>query len=272
MDMDNPQVPTFASWRSYFNFASRVRRSRRYVLDAESQAFLSTVRATLDKRESILHNGTILCRAQNGVEYVEEHDDDGNAIDEIPTGYSAERMKPLANRAREGRVNPAGIPVLYLGSTRETAISEIRPWVGAKVSVARFRVTRDLRVVDLTQSSQGSMVLAISFNDEPVPSDHTEKAVWSTIDDAFSTPVTRSDDSAEYVPTQILAELFRDAGYDGLVYHSQFGGEHGYNIVLFNLDDAEAIDCAPHQVKGLEVQHEFIGYGYVKRFTKETDR
>lgn len=271
MDIDDPLKPEFASWRSYFSFAFRVRRSRRYVLDAESQAFLSTVRVMLDKRESIIRKGAILCRAQNGVEYVEEHDDDGNVINEIPTGYSAERMKPLANRAREGRVNPAGIPVLYLGSTPETAISEIRPWVGAEVSVARFRVTRDLRVVNLTQSPPGTMVLAFSFNDEPVPPDHTEKAVWSTIDNAFSTPVTRSDDSAEYVPTQILAELFRDAGYDGLIYHSQFGGEHGYNIVLFNLDDAEALDCAPHRVKGLEVQHEFIGYGHVKRFSKETN-
>ncbi|MEX6396516.1 RES family NAD+ phosphorylase [Providencia hangzhouensis] len=56
-----------------------------------------------------------------------------------------------------------------------------------------------------------------------------EKAVWTDIDNAFSTPVTRSDDKANYAPTQILAELFRSAGYDAIAYKSHFGDE-GYNI------------------------------------------
>ena len=50
-----------------------------------------------------------------------------------------------------------------------------------------------------------------------------EKAVWVEIDCAFSHPTTLSDDAADYVPTQILAELFRDTGYDGIVYRSHFG-------------------------------------------------
>ena len=85
-----------------------------------------------------------------------------------------------------------------------------------------------------------------------------EKAVWISIDNAFSQPVTWSDDMADYIPTQILAEVFRNAGYDAVGYKSQFG-EKGLNIVLFNPDDADVINCAPYQVTGLEVSFKEIG-------------
>lgn len=59
-------------------------------------------------------------------------------------------MKPLPDHAKEGRVNPVGIPVLYLASTEESAISEIRPWVGSEVSAPQFKVLRDLKAVNLS--------------------------------------------------------------------------------------------------------------------------
>ncbi|MBD9455904.1 RES family NAD+ phosphorylase [Rhizobium sp. RHZ02] len=59
---------------------------------------------------------------------------------------------------------------------------------------------------------------------------------------AFSTPADRSDDAAEYAPTQILAELFRSLGYDGVAYKSAFG-EEGDNIAIFNIDDFEVEWC-----------------------------
>ena len=67
-----------------------------------------------------------------------------------------------------------------------------------------------------------------------------------------------SDDAADYVPTQILAELFRDAGYDAIVYKSQFG-EKGFNIVIFNPDDADAINCGPYEVTALKVDYKEAG-------------
>ena len=49
---------------------------------------------------------------------------------------------------------------------------------------------------------------------EPDPAER-EKAVWAHIGQAFSEPMTRRDDSADYVPTQIIAELFKREGFDG---------------------------------------------------------
>lgn len=40
-------------------------------------------------------------------------------------------MKPLSNSASEGRANPKGIPYLYVATDKETAMSEVRPSLGA---------------------------------------------------------------------------------------------------------------------------------------------
>ena len=109
MDLDDPKKPEFASWRSYQEFAQRVRYTRRYVWQNDVEAFLSTVLATLKDRDVTISQGAILYRAQRGIEYATVVDDDGNEVGEELHGFGAERMKPRANRAREGRANPAGI-------------------------------------------------------------------------------------------------------------------------------------------------------------------
>ena len=262
MRLDNPEKPEFASWRSYQNFAWRVRHARRYVWQDEDRAFLDTVLATLKNRDVKIEGGTILYRAQPGIEYVKVFDEDHNERGEEPVGFGSERMKPLANRATEGRVNPAGIPVLYLASHEQTAISEVRPWIGSELSVAQFKVLRDLKAVNLSlghgQVSIGHLKFAHLLGEEAPDAETKQKAVWIDIDNAFSTPVTISDDAADYVPTQILSELFQDAGYDAIIYRSQFG-EKGYNVALFNVEDADPVNCAPYEVKVIKVNAEEIG-------------
>ncbi|MFZ0569740.1 MAG: RES domain-containing protein [Rhodomicrobium sp.] len=44
-------------------------------------------------------------------------------------------MKPIPNWLSEGRANPRGIPYLYLASTRDTALAEVRPWIGSHITV-----------------------------------------------------------------------------------------------------------------------------------------
>ena len=121
-----------------------------------------------------------------------------------------ERMKPLKDRAVEGRANPKGIPYLYLATNRETALAEVRPWIGSLISVGAFEILRELRIVNCSSDDHN-----IIYREEPPPEER-EKAVWVSIDRAFSRPVDPSDDVAAYVPTQILAELFKAEGYDGI--------------------------------------------------------
>lgn len=263
MTIDDPAIPEFASWRSYEIFAKRVRHSNRFVWSKEVQAFLDTVVATITQRDRILHESQILYRAQQGVEWADRQDSDGNWIGEDVYGYDSARMKPLANRAKEGRANPVGIPVLYIGSNLDTAISEVRPWVGAEVSVARCKILRPLRTLDLSLGHGQSSFTLVNFDchmtgTEPSAAEK-KSAVWTDIDNAFSRPVTLSDDAANYVPTQILAELFRSQGYDAIAYKSQFGEDEGFNIAVFDPSAVEIVACAPYKVKSIKVEAEQIG-------------
>ncbi|MYC35711.1 MAG: RES family NAD+ phosphorylase [Chloroflexi bacterium] len=263
--IDNPQLPEFSSWRSYRKFEQRVRRRRRHIWDREIEAFLETVMQTRQSRDSEILEDTVLWRAQLGVVYIPLNDENGQEYGEQPMGFSGARMKPVAEYAREGRANSSGIPILYLASTEETAISEVRPWVGSEVSVAQFKVTRKLNAIDLTQgygkaSWRGLTLRQLSGQEEP-DAETKEKAVWIDIDNAFSKPVTLSDDRENYVATRILAELFQEAGYDAIAYRSQFGQEEieGYNIAIFELDDAAILNCAPYRVESIKVNYKEFG-------------
>ena len=275
--VDDPQTPEFASWRSYRKFEERVIRYRRHVWDRRIDAFLDTVMATRQNRDAQIPKGTVLWRAQLGVDYIPIRDASGVEVGEEPVGFCGARMKPVAKYARESRANSSGIPVLYLASTEQTAISEVRPWVGSEVSVAQFRVTRKLHAIGLTQghgkSSWSGLTVGQMSGNEKMDAEDKAKAVWNYIDNAFSKPVTPSDEREEYVPTRILAELFQEAGYDAIVYRSQFGqeGRDGYNIAVFKLDDAEILNCAPYRVKGIEVSFEEFGNRWYSRLTSSQD-
>lgn len=147
-----------------------------------------------------------------------------------PIPHSKDRMKPMEGKASEGRANPKGIPYLYVAENKRTAVTEVRPWVGAWVTVSVLRTTRDLYLVDC---SQGGYNIRL---DEPPPEEWDE-IVWQEVDRAFSRPVTREDDTASYAPTQIIADLFKREGYDGILYQSSL--TEGRNVVLFDLDAAE---------------------------------
>ena len=263
--VDAPQVPEFASWRSYREFEERVKRRRRHIWDREIDAFLETVMQTRSDRDFEIPEGAVLWRAQLGVKYVLTKDVSGEELIEVPKGFSGDRMKPIGEFAGEGRANSSGIPVLYLASTEKTAISEVRPWVGSQVSVAQFKVSRNLNAIDLTQghgeSSWSGLTLKQLWGEEEPDAQAKQRVVWIDIDNAFSRPVTLSDEKVNYVPTRILAELFQEAGYDAIVYRSQFGqeGKDGYNIALFELEDAEILNCAPYQVESIEVNYKEVG-------------
>ena len=265
--------PEFAHWDSYSRFARYVNTVNRYILSEEQRTFLDTVLETIKGRDGELKEGYVFYRAQLGIDLCDRTNSDGNWIGEDIWGFGASRMKPLTDRAREGRANSSGIPVLYVGTTVKTAISEVRPWIGADVSVAVCKLLRPLRTLrSFTghgQSSLSGAILRHVLGGREPTALEKEKAVWIEIDNAFSTPVTQSDDRADYAPTQILAELFRSVGYDAIAYKSHFGDNDkqlGYNIAIFDLSAVEIVSCAPYQVKAIQIESEQVGNAWYKSF------
>lgn len=246
MATDSPS-DVFPSWRSFWNFERSVSREFRYVRPPEVEAFLQTVLVTSQSRKLEIPKGHLFWRAALGHDWRPISDED-----EVPCAHPPKRMKPLEGRASDGRANPRGIPCLYMATTKEAAMSEVRPWIGSYVSAGQFRTNRLLTVVDCSRRPNASPFFfrVDDFNYEPSAEERVE-AVWSHIDKAFAQPMTRSDNQADYAATQILAELFKSAGFDGVVYKSNFG-EDGYNIALFDPNAADLINCGLFELKAIE--------------------
>lgn len=248
---------SFDSWRSFFKFSWAVNRKQRYILDDESQRFLEAIIDTCKDRELSINKGTTVWRAQNGhawrpiYQYDPETDEQVH-VDDVPSPFSHSRMKPLKDSASEGRANSKGIPCLYVATNKETAMSEIRPWLGAIVSLGVFRTTKHLKILDFSVEHGMNNTNFLFYFNEP-SNEEKIKAVWSDIDKAFSKPVSNSDSTPDYAATQIISEFVKSKGYDGIAYKSSLA--EGHNIVLFDLDAAEVLGCQIHEVS--KVQFEF---------------
>jgi hypothetical protein len=254
-----PMTLEFTSWRSFHIFANAVKGEYRHLLDSESMSFLDTVGVTSHAREINIERGRILFRAQ--LKHSFQNDYDQNAGEVLPDQWcvsiNEKELRPRPDCAHEGRANPKGVPVFYAALDKKTAIAEVRPWKGTYVSYGRFRTARDLRMVDCSidfkNPKPGSNLPAFSYMREP-DSRARETSVWHYIDEAFSTPITRNDDVADYAPTQILSERFRREGFDGINFRSSI--ETGFNVVLFHLDEVAFVDSGIVKITNLSINFE----------------
>jgi hypothetical protein len=237
---------TFKSPHAYRGFAKSVKRGFRYVRTEEQRAFLDAVVATSAARAITMKAGFILWRAQLGHDW-RTLDDVG---EEVPTAYPPARMKPLPEKASDGRANTRGIPCLYLATDRDTAILEVRPLIGSYVSVARFSMSKEVRLIDCSRREIDPFSPLL---DPDLPAEDSEKVVWTNINEAFSEPAERGDESVDYVPTQILAETFKSLGFDGIAYKSSYG-ESGFNVALFDPASADLINCGLYRVRDVSVK------------------
>lgn len=197
----------FKSIHSYRDFDRKVVHSYRYMRDNEVDEFLSTLLKTSVGREETVSKGAILWRAQIGHGWEPMYQEEEHIAD-IPGPFPPKRMKPLQDRAQEGRANPKGIPYLYCSNREETALSEVRPWIGSLISLGAFEIQRDLTIINFSTEERRRPLYELARK-EPGPQERN-KAVWIDIDKAFSKPVTPNGEVAHYVPTQIIAEFYKN--------------------------------------------------------------
>jgi len=252
----------FDSDDAYRRFAQAVIRRTRYVRDAASNRFLETLLGQAADHVDVVEPGMPLWRAALGHDWMDEVQED--CTFQVPTPHPPDRMRPLTDRAKEGRANAKGIPCLYLATHRDTALAEVRPWIGSSISVARFKASKGLRVVNCTEHSKRSRRLI-----GETPSEFWDSNVWSDVDDAFSQPVSLSDDNADYAPTQAIAECFKSGGYDGVAYASALG--QGHNIALFDVVAASLVGCGLYELKRLDFGFEQSGNPYAVVQKAEAD-
>jgi hypothetical protein len=256
----------FQSSHDFSNFASFVKNKARYILDDKTWHFIDVLLETGQRRKTPLPKGTRLWRAQLGhecgpgvIEGIEYERGTGIQGLMMPGPHRPLRMLPRFDRAIEGRINPKGIPCLYLSTDRDSAMTEVRPLIGSHVSVAQFVVLRDLTLVNCTNDTRPPKIHAI--NSEVMPdAGEREQDVWWHVNQAFSESVNRDDDVADYAPTQVLAEAFQKGGFDGIVYGSKAGV--GKNIALFDLAAAELANCHLYRLDAVNPTFRKAGNSY----------
>lgn len=239
----------FNSWRDFEDFEKKVKHENRYVHSGEVKEFLFNIKKSLPARERSLAAGSILFRSQIGYD---EYEDEGQLI---ITGLPRERMKPIPLKGYEGRANPKGISYLYLANDENTSMAELRPHIGEYISSAQFKVNRSLRLIDCYSVPKHYNYVMCIF-DMPTSQEDIGYAIWSMINAAFTKPIKNNDSSSDYVPTQILAELFKSEGFDGVCFKSSMGA--GHNFVLFDLGMADLINCTVMETKSVD-------YGFSER-------
>jgi hypothetical protein len=149
---------------------------------------------------------------------------------ENDTPYSVSEMgAPPAHLAGHGRANPAGIQYLYLGSTKKTAVSEVRPHTGEKACIAEFRV-QPIRALDL-RDPRKSVSPFILENREQIASLRAGLPLLERLGEELTKPVQPRSAAYEYIPSQYLCEFIKKQGYQGVLYRSSVSD--GVNLALF---------------------------------------
>lgn len=113
----------------------------------------------------------------------------------------------------------------------------MRPVIGQTISVARFRVKKDLKIYDLT----------MQLSDKYENPDYELPSLFNSVGKMFSKPY--NGNPIEYIPTQYITEEVKRMGFEGIRFKSSLN-DGGVNIVLFS-DEY----CKPYGSDLVTVQH-----------------
>lgn len=137
---------------------------------------------------------------------------------------------PVEHAVQSNRMNPAGIPMLYLSSTIPTALKETRS-VASKVGM--WRTTRPLHILDLRRLPS----VPGMFSDESRTYSLSVDFLCDFARDIMK-PVARDNRvHIDYLPSQVVTEFIRDYPFehgkvDGIAYGSTVHPT-GWNVALF---------------------------------------
>jgi len=134
--------------------------------------------------------------------------------------------------ASAGRMNARGISVFYGSLTPEIALAEVRPPVGSHVVVAKFDITRPLRVLDIAALRQ--ILVRRSYFDPDCRPLQERATFLDMLSSLMTRPVMPEYEHADYLITQVIADyLASEHRLDGMIYPSVQISD-GVNVVLFH--------------------------------------
>lgn len=159
--------------------------------------------------------------------------------------FSMEELgRPPVDKALNGRANPLGISYLYAASDTLTAISEIQPYKGEEVTVARIQITGEIVIADLRDPRRS--LSPFELDGDYLSSLYSEMPYLITLGEELSKPIVPVEASLEYLPSQYLCELIKSAGFEGVLYKSSLAS--GYNVALFDDTKLDFVEKTEYRV------------------------
>ena len=92
---------------------------------------------------------------------------------------------------KDMRANYRYIPYLYCATRPYLSVVEVRPRLGARVSVARIRVNERLRLLDFSLQNYPKGMKSVKIN------------LFYALSQLYSKPVTEDDDTLDYIPDKV---------------------------------------------------------------------
>ena len=173
-----------------------------------------------------------------------------NFLNQDFQGFSKEKCSaPPAASASEGRLNPKNVSYLYTAQDCDTALYEVKPILGQKISLATLETNKDLKVLNLAENTYSELATKNFFGffdyTEEVPS------IIQVVAEQFEKPNHYGDE--EYLPTQYIAEYAKEVlKLDGIKFKSSLH-KGGINIVLFDTDSCNMISSKIYSVDNIEI-------------------
>lgn len=201
----------------------------------ETNEFLDVLKVALEDLSTIYEEGDIFFRARI-------HDKRTRSEKYTLVELGA----PVPEKTPDGRANRAGEPVLYLATDEITALAEVRAWKGAAIAIAKVKVRRRLRIINLVD---------FKFPESPF---FEEQLIWQLqlsdlfhkLADELSQPIMPHEMKQLYRLSQKLCDLIRGSGYDGVAFPSAMGS--GCNVVFFKPENGEPFDVKYVRVKEID--------------------
>lgn len=168
---------------------------------------------------------------------------------------------PPKELATAGRVNPSGIPYLYLCEQETTTLYEVRALYLDEVSLGTFQLAdgkNRTEIIDFTSSSLQSLYAAYSEGDslKGIESIMAMTLLKRAISRDLSKPIRRYDTEDDYIPTQFLCEYVRDVmEKGGIKYYSALRPGEA-NVVIFSPEKMRCTGVKKVRVVQSDMHHE----------------
>lgn len=226
-------VPT-RNWEDFTNEIKEVNRFHIKNFNLENFSyFLSRININLKKDSTVLLRGRICLNEE---------------------GYKIEEMgAPPKGKSNKGRLNPEGIPCLYLADDKETVLLESRAIKHDFITIGKFKLQKDIDIIDLTLLSK----ISPFFDLENILKQAINQNILKDIAREVSKPKRRLDSSLDYLPGEYISEYIKSLGYEGIKYKSTLKN-NGINYAIFNEKNFKCEEVKTYEVKDIKHNYEKV--------------